>query len=55
MIMAVQVENQDLRLPIDSILDNRWKVDKVLGEGAFGAVYEVADIRRANSAFALKV
>jgi len=53
--MTVRIENKNLRLDINHVLDSRWKIVKVLGEGAFGAVYEVLDVKRNNAAFALKV
>jgi len=49
------VKDSRKKLPINYVLDGRWKVTKVLGEGAFGAVYEVSDIERPGKHFALKV
>uniref|UniRef100_A0A915IH10 non-specific serine/threonine protein kinase n=1 Tax=Romanomermis culicivorax TaxID=13658 RepID=A0A915IH10_ROMCU len=43
------------KLEVDSIFDGRWKVVKILGEGAFGAVYEVVDNQNPVKIFALKI
>lgn len=43
------------RMAVGSVLDDRWKCERILGEGAFGAVYEVSDLKRPGKVFALKV
>jgi len=43
------------RVPVGSALENRWRVTKILGEGAFGAVYEVEDLENPGKMYALKV
>ncbi|KAI6189086.1 Tau-tubulin kinase 2 [Aphelenchoides besseyi] len=37
------------------IVSNRWRIEKRLGIGAYGVVYQVADLSRSNSMAALKV
>jgi len=49
------VKDARKKLPVNYVLDSRWKITKVLGEGAFGAVYEVSDMERPGKLFALKV
>lgn len=49
------VKDSRKKLAIGYVLDGRWKIAKLLGEGAFGAVYEVNDTERPGKHFALKV
>ncbi|KAI6215711.1 Tau-tubulin kinase 2 [Aphelenchoides besseyi] len=37
------------------IVSNRWRIEKKLGTGAYGVVYQVADLSRPNMMAALKV
>ncbi|KRX13766.1 Tau-tubulin kinase 1 [Trichinella nelsoni] len=52
-------ENNDqpqiVNLEIGSTFENRWKVLSKLGEGQFGAVYCVQDLKRRGKKYALKV
>uniref|UniRef100_A0A915KAS7 Protein kinase domain-containing protein n=1 Tax=Romanomermis culicivorax TaxID=13658 RepID=A0A915KAS7_ROMCU len=52
--MVNEIENVNLRVQIGELIDRRWKVTKILGEGAFGAVYEVEDATNGKS-YALKL
>uniref|UniRef100_A0A915I5D8 Protein kinase domain-containing protein n=1 Tax=Romanomermis culicivorax TaxID=13658 RepID=A0A915I5D8_ROMCU len=50
-----EVQNKRLRLLIKTIFEKRWLIQRVLGEGAYGSVYEVEDMTRKGRMFALKV
>uniref|UniRef100_A0A915JMK5 Protein kinase domain-containing protein n=1 Tax=Romanomermis culicivorax TaxID=13658 RepID=A0A915JMK5_ROMCU len=39
--MAGEAKDERRRVPVGTKLEGRWEVTKILGEGAFGAVYEV--------------
>uniref|UniRef100_A0A915L2K8 Protein kinase domain-containing protein n=1 Tax=Romanomermis culicivorax TaxID=13658 RepID=A0A915L2K8_ROMCU len=54
-VMAVEAKDERRRVPVGTKLEDRWQVTKILGEGAFGAVYEVVDADRPGKVFALKV
>ncbi len=45
---------QGEELPLGMVLDNRYKIEAVLGRGAFGRVYQVAHLGRGNETWALK-
>lgn len=51
----MEAKDERRRVPVGTALENRWMVTKILGEGAFGAVYEVKDLERPDKVFALKV
>lgn len=42
-------------MDVGFVLDDRWEIKKILGEGAFGAVYECGDVTRPGKSYALKV
>uniref|UniRef100_A0A915I4R3 Protein kinase domain-containing protein n=1 Tax=Romanomermis culicivorax TaxID=13658 RepID=A0A915I4R3_ROMCU len=48
--------SDEFRLPIGEVIDKRWQLNKLLGAGAFGAVYEVIDLADVNRpTYALKL
>lgn len=51
--MAAKDERK--RAEVGSIIDEQWEVIRVLGEGAFGAVYEVSSDKYPGKSYALKV
>lgn len=53
--MSTEAKNPRLRMQPGYVLENKWRIMKILGEGAFGAVYEVQDASRPDKLFALKV
>ncbi|XP_003374061.1 Tau-tubulin kinase 1 [Trichinella spiralis] len=52
---AINDQPQIVNLEIGSTFENRWKVLSKLGEGQFGAVYCVQDLKRRGKHYALKV
>jgi len=53
--MAAEAKDPRRRMQPGFVLEGRWQIVKILGEGAFGAVYEVSDTQRPEKLFALKV
>ena len=40
-----EVRDPSVHRAFNEIVDSRWKIVRVLGEGGFGAVYEVKDVK----------
>uniref|UniRef100_A0A915HDS6 non-specific serine/threonine protein kinase n=1 Tax=Romanomermis culicivorax TaxID=13658 RepID=A0A915HDS6_ROMCU len=51
---AGQSKADFLGINIGSVIDEKWKIMRILGEGAFGAVYEVEDEGDPRAMYALK-
>lgn len=52
-----EAKDPDRAINIGELIDGRWEVIRMLGEGGFGAVYEVRDTRgpASSDTFAMKV
>lgn len=55
MYVESKKESDTNMIAYGDIVDGRWKIHRILGEGAFGTVYKVDDLKNPKHFYAMKV